>query len=144
MTQYSFADLPDWAAKVGRIADAVVSQATNDMMDSVDSAPGIVRGGSRTRGVIPIMDGAIVSSLQSSLNGSTAIDGQTGYALIAGRMVGGDIARFSWGGAAAPHARANHYGFGKTKGTFWVDVMTRGWSTKWVPGALARAKAEIR
>ena len=154
MTEYSFATLPRWAEKVEKIANAVVSQATNDMLVSIKVKDGTVRGGTREKGVIPLMDGALAGSLQSSLYGSTSMNGEGkgSYVLVAGAMKAGDVARFSWGGAAAPHAMRQHYGFNGTdslgrtynqEGTFWIDVAAAGWQG-YVKGAVRKAKAEIQ
>lgn len=151
MTEYTFANLPRWALKVEKIADAVVSQATNDMLAGIEIVPGINRGGSRQKGTIPRDIGALASSLQSSIYGSTAITGPASYALVAGKMKAGDVAQFAWGGTVAPYARRIHYGFNgsdslgrtyNTAGTFWIDVAANKWPS-YVRGALAKAKAEI-
>ena len=143
MTVYSFADLPKWATKVSKVADAVVKQATVDMIASVEIVPGINRGGSRIRGTIPRDLSALANSLQSSLYGGTALTGPQSYVMVAGQMEGGDKATFTWGGNVAPHAKAVHYGARGVTGTFWVDVMAAGWSTKWIPQALSKAKREL-
>jgi len=153
VTEYSFATLPRWAEKVEKIANAVVSQATNDMLASIKVEDGTVRGGTRRKGVIPLMDGALAGSLQSSIYGSTSLTGEKSWILVAGQMKAGEIARFAWGGANAPHAMRQHYGFNGTdslgrtynvEGTFWIDVAAEGWKTKWVPGAVRKAKAAIK
>ena len=144
MTKYSFATLPRWAEKVEKIANAVVSQATNDMLNSIKIVPGINRGGSRVKGTIPRDLSALARSLQSSIYGSTSLSGEKSWMLVAGQMDAGDVAQFAWGGNAAPYARAVHYGANGVPGTFWIDVAANGWKTKWVPGAVIKAKATIK
>ena len=143
MTQYTFATLPAWAAKVEKIADAVVRQATGDMLASIKIAPGITRGGSRQRGTIPRDRGALAASLQSSLYGGTAMSGAASFVLVAGQMKAGDVAEFAWGGTDAPYARYVHYGARGVKGTYWIDVAAAGW-TGYVDKAVAKARREIQ
>jgi len=140
MTVYKAADMPKWAAKVDRLALAVIQQATNDLLGGIDIVAGINRGGSRKRGTIPRDLGALAASLQSSLYGSTAISGQESYALVVAQVKVGDRMQFVWGGNAAPYARAVHYG---RNGTFWVDVAANKWRG-YVRAAVVRAKATIR
>ena len=143
MTTYSFATLPAWAAKVEKIANAVVSQATNDMLADIEIVPGINRGGSRQLGTIPRDLNALASSLQSSIYGSTSLTGPASYVLVAGQMEAGDVAEFAWGGTDAPYARYVHYGARGVKGTYWIDVAAAGWQG-YVNGAVRKAKAEIQ
>lgn len=144
MATFSFARLPGWVRRVEKVQTAVVRQATGDMLADIKVAPGINRGGSRQRGVIPRDDGALASSLQSSLYGSTAMSrtGEDSYALVAGSMDAGDVATFSWGGTLAPYARPVHYGAKGVPGTFWRDVAAAKWQS-YINGAARRAKAEI-
>lgn len=145
MTRYKMADLDQWAAKVKRRQEAILRQAINDMLNGIEIVPGISRGGAPQRGKIPRDIGALANSLQSSLRGSSALSqtGEDSYVMIVGAMSTGDVARFVWGGNAAPHARAIHYGFGSYPGTFWVDVAAGKWSG-YVNAATARAKALIQ
>lgn len=145
MTKYSFAQLDRWVAKTQRRTSAVLKQATNDMLRDVEIVPGISRGGSRKRGTIPRDLGALANSLQSSLQGTTSLSqsGQQSYVMVAGAFEGGDVATFTWGGGAAPHARAVHYGARGVPGTFWVDVAAGKWPG-YVRSATTRAKAAIR
>lgn len=142
MITYSFAELPKWATKTKKVMDAVVSHATDDMIADIKVVPGINRGGGRVKGTIPRDDGALASSLQSSLNNSTAISGETSFALFAGRMKAGDTARFAWGGNVAPHAEAVHYGAKGVPGTFFIDVAASKWRG-YVKAAAAKAKREL-
>jgi len=143
VTQYTFAELPQWAAKVEKIANAVVRQATSDMLAGIEIVPGINRGGSRQKGTIPRDIGALAASLQSSIYGSTSLSGPASYVLVAGQMKAGDVATFAWGGTVAPYARHVHYGANGVPGTFWIDVAAAGWRG-YVKGAVRKAKAEIQ
>ena len=143
MTTYSFATLPAWAAKVEKIANAVVREATGNMLADIEIVPGINRGGSRQKGTIPRDIGALASSLQSSIYGSTSLTGPQSYVLVAGQMEAGDVAEFAWGGTVAPYARAVHYGARGVQGTYWIDVAAAGW-TGYVDKAVAKAKKEIQ
>lgn len=147
------ADMPQWAKKVEAVMDAVVSQATNDLLFDIDVSPGIVRTGSRKHGDIPRDLGGLAGSLQSTLYGSSSMSGvgENSYELIVGSMKGGDRAQFVWGGANAPYARRVHYGFSGTDsagrtynetGTFWVDVAVAGWQG-YVTGAVLKVKAGL-
>ena len=142
MTTYSFAELPLWATKTKKVANAVVSQATNDMIADIKVVPGINRGGSRVKGTIPRDLGALASSLQSSLNNSTAISGETSFVLVAGQMTAGSVARFAWGGNVAPYVEAVHYGAKGVPGTFFIDVAASKWRG-YVKAAAAKAKREL-
>lgn len=143
MTVYKLADLPKWATKVERVADDVVSQSVNDLLAGIEISIGITRGGTRQRGTIPRDIGALASSLQSTLYGSTAISGEASYVLVAGRMGAGDRASFVWGGTVAPYALEVHYGANGVAGTFWVDVAANKWQ-RTVRGALRKVKAVIK
>lgn len=141
MTQYEFADMPQWAAKMGKVFDAIVKQATNDLLAGVNPGPSISRTGYREHGTIPVKDGFLVNSLQSSLYGGTAITGAEGWIMVVGKMKVGDTARFMWGGHIAPYARHVHYGAKGVAGTFWVDVAAGKWP-QYVDGAAAKALAQ--
>lgn len=144
MTTIRVADLPRWVRQQQQIMDAVVSQATGDLLNSIEIVPGIARGGSRVRGTIPRDLGALARSKQSTLYGSTSLtsEGEDSHVLIAGAMKAGDVATFSWGGAAAPYAHAVHYGANGVPGTFWIDVAADGWQ-RTVAGAVRRARAAL-
>lgn len=139
MTRYRFATLDAWALKTERRLDAVVRQATNDLLAGIEIAPGINRGGSRQRGTIPRDLGALAASLQSSLYGGTALSGADSYVLVAGQMQAGDRATFSW---SAPYSLAVHYGANGVPGTFWRDDAAAKWDG-YVRAATIRAKAQI-
>lgn len=144
MTTYTFAELPLWARKVGKIQDAIVKTATGDMLADIEVVPGINRGGGRVQGTIPRDLGALEKSLQSTLYGTSAMSagGADSHTLIAGAMKAGDIATFSWGGGVAPYAPEVHYGANGVPGTFWRDIAAGKW-TGYVRSATARAKREI-
>jgi hypothetical protein len=144
MTRYSMADLDAWTGKTRRRLDAIVKQATNDLMNGIEVVPGIARGGSPKRGAIPRDFGALAGSLQSTLYGSTPLSGtgRGSYTLVVGAMRGGDLATFGWGGGNAPYARPIHYGFNGYPGTFWRDVAAGKWPG-YVSKAVTRAKAMI-
>jgi len=145
MARYTFAQLGRWAAKTQRRMDVVVKQATNDLLSGIEIGPSIARTGSRQKGTIPRDLGALASSLQSTLYGSTSLSppqGEDSYILVAGAMKAGDVARFAWGGGAAPYARAVHYGANGVPGTFWIDVAAGKWP-EYVRGAVAKAKARV-
>ncbi|HEX8469975.1 MAG TPA: hypothetical protein VF633_02580, partial [Brevundimonas sp.] len=95
----------------------------------------------RVVGTIPRDLGTLAASLQSTLTGSTSITspGQGGWVMVAGAMKAGDVARFAWGGPAAPYARAVHDGAKGVPGTFWIDSMVNRF-----PGAVAEAVAEAK
>jgi hypothetical protein len=142
---YTFAELPRWARKVGKIQDAIVKTATSEMLAGIEVVPGINRGGGRAHGTIPRDLGALANSLQSTLYGTSAMSagGADSHTLIAGSMKAGDVATFSWGGGVAPYAQHVHYGANGVPGTFWRDVAAGKWPNL-VASATAKAKAEIR
>lgn len=141
MTRYAFSELPAWASKISRIQDAIVSQATGDMLADIEIAPGINRGGSRVKGTIPRDLGNLANSLRSTLYGTSAMSagGKDSYSLIAGSMEAGDIAEFAW---TADYAQHVHYGANGVPGTFWRDIAAGKWQG-YVRGATAKVKAEI-
>lgn len=145
MTKYTLSELPRWATKVEAVADAVVGQATADLLSGITPGPSITRGSSRVPGTIPVDLGGLVNSLQSSLYGSTSINGagKGSHVLVAGSMKAGDVARFSWGGPAAPYARAVHDGAKGVAGTHWIDAAANRWPSA-VDAAAAKAKAELQ
>lgn len=145
MTRYSATQLPDWATKVQKVMDAVVSTAASKAVN-VPIVPGITRGGSREYGTIPRDLGALAASLQSSLYGGTSLGGSgTGpdaAILTAGGMKAGDKIQFSWGGAVAPYAQLVHDGAKGVAGTHWIDKIANDWP-KTVASAVREAKAEL-
>ena len=132
-----------WVLKTEKRMTAVTRQATNDLLNGIKIAPGITRGGSRQKGTIPRDLGALAASLQSNLYGSTAASGAASYTLVVGRMKAGDVAQFTWGGAAAPYASAVHYGARGVTGTFWIPEAAAKWQG-YVDAAIVRAKAQVR
>jgi len=138
------AQVDQWVSKSKRRIEAVVRQATGDMIADIEVAPGINRGGARTRGTIPRDLGTLAASLQSNLYGSTSMtqSGEASYAFVVGAMEAGDVATFTWGGPAASYAAAVHYGANSVPGTFWVDEAASKWQG-YVSEAAARAKAEV-
>lgn len=140
MVTYKLAELPKWARKVERVAEAVVKQSVNDMLNSIEIGPSIARTGARQMGTIPRDLGALAASLQSSLYGSTAMTGADSYVMVVAQMQLGDRVTFTWGGAVAPYAKAVHYGARGVDGTFWVDIATNQWSTVFVPEAVKKAR----
>lgn len=144
MATYTFATLGAWATKTQKRMDVVTKQATNDLINGIEIAPGINRGGSRQRGVIPRDLRALAASLQSTLSGSTSLTqvGEDSYILVAGAMKAGDTARFSWGGGVAPYAESVHYGANGVPGTFWIDVAAGKWPG-YVAGAVRKAMAAV-
>ena len=146
MVKYSWADIGKWADKSDKRLLVIVRQSTNDLLKGIKIAPGINRGGSRQRGVIPRDLGALAGSLQSSLSGTTSLSGpvgQTSWVGVIGSMQVGDKARFAWGGLVAPYAAAVHFGSNGVKGTFWIDVAKGKWPG-YVRGAIVKAKAAVR
>lgn len=144
MATFKLAQLPAWAKKVQKVTDDVVGQATADLLASIKVDGGITRTGARVRGAIPRDTGILAASLQSTLYGSTSLSqaGQESAVLVAGAMRAGDVARFAWGGPAAPYAAAVHYGANGVTGTFWIDDA----ALRWVPtvnAAVARVRAEL-
>jgi len=144
VTRYTFATLSAWAAKVERRQTAILRQSTNDMLRDIEIVPGIARGGTPQRGTIPKDIGALASSLQSTLFGSTALSatGEDSYVMAIGALQPGDRIRFAWGGTLAPYARRIHYGWGTYPGTFWRDGAAAKWEG-YVKAATIRAKAQI-
>ena len=132
-----------WVLKTERRMTIVTQQATNDLIKNIPIKDGLTRGGSRPKGSIPRDNGAIARSLQSSLYGSTGLTGPESYSFVVGAMKAGDKASFVWGGAAAPHARANHYGFRGVQGTMWIPEAAAKWQG-YVDAAIVRAKAQVR
>jgi hypothetical protein len=141
LAKYTFATLDAWTRKSRKRLDAVVSQATNDLIADIEVVPGINRGGGRKRGTIPRDTGMLAASLQSELHGSTALSGEglDSYVMVVGAMEAGDMARFSWG---TSYARAVHYGANGVPGTFWIDVAAGKWPG-YVASAVTRAKARV-
>jgi len=136
MTKYTFATLDSWTRKMQRRQDAVVKQATNDVIkQAARTAPGKMRGGSVRPGFVPRHKGILANSLVSSLNGSTALQGETSYEMVVLGIEAGDWAEFGW---TAPYARKMHY-----KGWLWVEMAANDWPMI-VRRAVNRAKAQTR
>ncbi len=145
MTTYTFADLDKWALKSRKRVNAVIRQATNDLLNSIEVVPGINRGGSRIRGTIPRDTGALAASLQSTLYGSTSLSrqGQNEWVFVVADMEAGDVARFAWGGTAAPYAANVYYGAKGVPGTYWIETAAAGWQG-FVSEAVRRAKQQVK
>ena len=132
-----------WVQKTEKRMTVVTKQSASDLLAGIKIAPGITRGGSRTKGTIPRDLGALARSLQSSLYGSTSMTGEKSYTLVVGAMKAGSVATFTWGGAVAPYAAAVHYGARGVPGTFWVPEAASKWQG-YVDAAVAREKAKVR
>jgi hypothetical protein len=138
MTRFSFANLGKWAEKEKRIRDAVVKQATNDMIVGASrTATGVSRGGVVKQGFVPRMDGTLAASLISTLHGSTAItQGEGDFSMVVGSMRAGDRAVFTW---TAPHAKAKNWGRRGQQGWHWVEEAVNNWPVTF-NAAAARAR----
>lgn len=145
MTKTFTASVAGWVTKVKKVQNAVVSTATSDLLADIEVVPGIARGGTPQRGTIPRDIGALARSLESSLQGSTALNqtGEESWILVAGQMEAGDVATFMWGGKDVPYARRIHYGWGTYPGTFWVDVAANKWQG-YVTAAVLKARVALR
>lgn len=136
MKKYTFATLGSWATKVDKRHDLIVKQAAQDTIERASrTLPGKNRGGSVTPGFVPRDLGFLAGSLQSALNGTTALTGEDSYVAIILGMEAGDTVEFGW---TAEYARAQHY-----KGWLWRDKAVTNWQGT-VNRAVARAKAILR
>ncbi len=144
MTEYTFAQIDEWATKVDTVLDSILSQSVNDLLSGIEVVPGINRGGSRQRGTIPRDFGKLAASLQSTLQGSTSLTqtGEASYALVVANIKAEDVATFSWGTGEDDYAFHVHYGANGVPGTFWVDVARTKWQG-YVNSATARARSEL-
>lgn len=101
MTNYSLANLSAWARETQARMDAVVKGSTQEVA-RIAQTP-IAKGGR-----MPVKDGKLRNSFQSSLNGSTALTGGESYVMVIGSMKAGDVAQFGW---TAAYAKRQNYGF---------------------------------
>lgn len=132
MARYSAANVDAWTRASQKRMDVVAKQATNDLMLLASkTSPGTSRGGTVKPGFVPKADGFLAGSLVSSLNGSTAIEGEGSWRFVIPGMKGGDVALFGW---TAKYARVQHY-----KGWLWVDIASNQWR-RIVKEAVAKAK----
>lgn len=141
MTTYTFAQLPKWVLKVRKRMDAVVQDATQTVVGIAQTPKG--KGGR-----LPVDTGFLRGSLQSTLNGSTTLDGGESYILTAGDMVAGDFATFGW---HADYARRINSGFtgpdsmGRTynqQGAHFVEGATDQWQAI-VRESVVKARAAL-
>ena len=137
--RFSFANFGKWSAKEKRFQNAVVAQATNDMIvGASQTATGVSRGGTVKQGFVPRMDGTLAASLISTLHGSTAItQGEGQFSMVVGSMRAGDRAVFTW---TAPHAKAKNWGARGQEGWHWVEKAANDWPVTF-NAAAARARA---
>ncbi len=136
MATYSWAQLPDWSLKTQKRLDVVVKQSTHDVIAlASQTAPAKARGGSVQPGFVPRDSGFLAASLQSSLNGSTALTGEGSYVMAVAGMKAGDVAEFGW---TAVYARAVHY-----RGWLWVDHAANQWQAI-VADVVKRAMAQVQ
>lgn len=130
MTNYTFANLDDWAANVTERLTAVV-QGSTDRVIAVAQTP-VAKGGR-----MPVDTGFLRNSLVSSINGQGGLEGASSYALVAGQMEAGDVATFGW---TAAYARRLNNGFTGT------DAAGRTFNQSgrhWVEGAAAQWQAIV-
>lgn len=144
MTNYTFAELDKWVAKVGKRQDVVFQQAVNYTINGIPVVAGLMRGGSRQKGSIARDTSTLARSMTSTLYGSSALSasGENSHVMVIGSLRAGDAARFAWGGQGAPYARWQHDGTTSMAGTFWIDVAAGKWPSN-VRKATAEAKARF-
>lgn len=132
MVKYTAANIDEWTRATKKRLDVVVKQSVNDLMlQASRTAPGIMRGGSVRPGFVPRDTGNLAASLVSSLNGSSAVQGEASWRFVTAGMEGGDTALFGW---TAKYARVQHY-----RGWNWVDLAANNWQ-QIVREAVAKAK----
>lgn len=136
MTNYSWADLGEWARKVEKRKMLIVRQATEDVFALASRrATGVTRGGSIKEGHVPVDTGFLSNTAVSRLQGSTMLTGPSVYTLVAAGMSPGDVAEMGW---TAEYARAVHY-----RGWLWVDNAAVKWPSI-VREAIRRARQRYR
>lgn len=123
MTEYTFAQVPDWVAKIDRLATALVRQSVSEVLE-VPIGPSINRSGKRKMGTIPKDFGILANSQVAAIVGGTVKAGTSVHALVAGRMVSGDVASFGW---SVEYARAVHDGANGVQGTMWIPARANKW-----------------
>lgn len=142
MATYSFANLDQWVAKTERRINAVVGDASQEVVKVMQTPKS--KGGR-----LPVRSSTMRRSLKSQLNGGAAAVGADSYVLIAGAMKGGDVATFKY---TTDYARRVNSGFtgtdalGRTynqSGAFFVEYAVDMWP-KLVAQSIAKAKAAVR
>jgi hypothetical protein len=132
MTESFTAQLSAWAKKTQRRQQAILRASASDVIDLAQTP--IAKGGN-----MPVDTGFLRNSLQSSLSGSTSLTGPDSYALVAGQMEPGDVARFGW---TASYAGSVEYGTRGRPGRYFVRNAARQWPHI-VKANVAKAKAAI-
>ena len=98
---FKLANLSEWAMATVERIDAIAATSTEKLVRLAQTPRG--KGGN-----MPVVTGTLRGSLRSSLTGSTGMVGATSFTLVAGSMVAGDIAEFSW---HAEYAARVNWGF---------------------------------
>lgn len=126
--RFKLAYLPTWVQRQKDKLDLLAQQSTSDVIErAAQTAAGVTRGGTVTRGYVPRADGVLAASLTSTLTGTSSLTSAGGnYGLVAGSMQAGSRARFEW---RAAHAAKRHYGDQYHDGWFWVDEALLHWQT---------------
>lgn len=132
MAKYSFAQTGAWAAKVQRRLDAVVKDATQEVV-SVAQEPK-AKGGR-----MPVDTGFLRNSLMSSLQGGSGQMGDASHIFVVSGMVAGDMATFTW---TADYAAAVNNGKHGGAGAHFVEGAADQWQAI-VDASVAKAKAAI-
>lgn len=111
------AQLDEWVRETEARMLAVLRASVQDVIEEAQLP--IAKGGH-----MPVDTGFLRSSLQSSLNGSTALTGPDSYVLVAGQMKLGDVASFGWTAAYAIYV---HYGARGRPGRMWAELAAQKW-----------------
>jgi hypothetical protein len=140
MAEFKIANLDPWINQTENRITFVLREGTNSLLKGIKVVPGIARGGSRKKGTIPRDLSALAGSLQSSVLGSSVVEGERSYVLAIGSFSLGQVATFSWGGDNAPYAKPVHYGANGVKGTLWIPEAAKKWQG-YIDAATKKGKA---
>lgn len=101
MTTYTFANMDKWNADVWAKADRVVRRTMQRVINTSQTPK--AKGGK-----MPVLDGFLRKSLQSSVNGGSGLTGEASHIAVIAGMKATDTAEFGW---TMAYARRQNYGF---------------------------------
>lgn len=117
MTVYTTATIDRWASKIADRMDDLVRQSAQDVFEIAQTP--IAQGGR-----MPVDTAFLRNSLQTSLNGSTALSGAASYVLAVAQAKAGDTI---FGGWTAEYAAAQEFGSNGRAPKFYMRNAAAQW-----------------
>lgn len=134
MTSRFTADIRKWTEKQKRNASFIVRGAAQDVIGEMSRpAPGVSRGGSVSKGHVPVDTSELINSLSAGIGMGI---GSADWAGVVSGMKVGDVVTAAF---TAKHAPMLNYGVNGRPGWFFVDHAIAQW-----PAIVAANAAKFR